>query len=838
MKQHRSKPVRLSTRPATRFTLPLAKMRVFGSWVVPVFLGVVLLASSVGATAGARATTTDLVLTMKTSASIDDPNSPLPLVAGEPIYFWLYVQNVGNWPATSVVLQNLLPARAHIFGSYTNGGSCRGTTTITCDLGTLDTNFALSRVIVLAAIADSSGNLTNWASVDMSETDANPLNNVATDTFTVVDAASDPNDTCGITSGPFVTTSSDTAVFEWKTSRLSAATIESFGPNAFGAVTTPRRRNHSATLTGLLADTTYGFKIVYDCAMVTGDVSWRYGAFTTRASTFPQIVSGPVVPVFSMTNLYAVVLLITNKATDLRVQYGTTTAYGQEVYRTAPHQLHAMLLRELQAGTLYHFQIEICDAGDQCTVSNDYSFTTPVNFGFDLNTTPWIISGPAVDSYDVSDTMAVIHWSTDEASTSQVRYGTANGALLNSVSADQLVVDHEIVLDDLQPSTTYYYQASSTNVTGGGIQSGVESFTTKALPDQTGPALMIQARRRAARAQPSTTQIDSNGVEMTYVAEDRLVLDFESDEPATAELVLTPVGTRGIGPSSEIWISFSLSKAHVAEVPDLLNDTDYRYELSLTDASGNTNNYESPQGSTLKTTLDATEPVITNLAVPYEGIDRIMVGWQTDEASDSRIEVYNGGIYSGYYISEMTPVLDHQLDLTRLDEYFTGGETLELRVQSCNPKELCSAWNNVNAQLQITDDIQPPTKLGELTVELGATNLKFFWNTDEPATSEVTLTRQIPGEGAEVVERFDDNLVTNHFINVTGLARETCYTVTIQSTDPAGNPATMVESMEVCTVGSVGGSIGFSGLLILLFSGFLLLAHRRFGQSPGFGARN
>ncbi|MHA2404676.1 MAG: NosD domain-containing protein, partial [Candidatus Kariarchaeaceae archaeon] len=78
----------------------------------------------------------------------------------------------------------------------------------------------------------------------------------------------------------------------------------------------------------------------------------------------------------------------------------------------------------------------------------------------------------------VSDSSAVITWSTDKPSNSVVKYNTSLGSYKYTISESALVTSHRIVLTDLSPRTTYYYVVNSTDAGENGNQSNEYSFTT------------------------------------------------------------------------------------------------------------------------------------------------------------------------------------------------------------------------------------------------------------------------------------------------------------------------------------------------------------------------
>ena len=76
---------------------------------------------------------------------------------------------------------------------------------------------------------------------------------------------------------------------------------------------------------------------------------------------------------------------------------------------------------------------------------------------------------------------AVITWSTDEASDSQVVYGTTSGSYPNASPVNaSAVTSHGIDLGGLSPSTTYFYQVKSKDAAGNLATSAEFTFVTTA----------------------------------------------------------------------------------------------------------------------------------------------------------------------------------------------------------------------------------------------------------------------------------------------------------------------------------------------------------------------
>ena len=91
-----------------------------------------------------------------------------------------------------------------------------------------------------------------------------------------------------------------------------------------------------------------------------------------------------------------------------------------------------------------------------------------------------IIHGPVVES--TTETMSVIAWSTNVNAGTLLRYGTDPEHLDQSASMPWGGITHRVNLRNLNPGTTYYFQAESAEGQGTGTsaRSQVSTFVTKA----------------------------------------------------------------------------------------------------------------------------------------------------------------------------------------------------------------------------------------------------------------------------------------------------------------------------------------------------------------------
>ena len=126
-----------------------------------------------------------------------------PVLVGGNVTYSLLVTNNSDNDATGVIVTDTLPAGLSYVSD--DGGCSRSGQTVSCDLGTIGKNGGTGSVAITAR-ADSTGSLTNTATVSANETDANSSDNTDSE-VTVVRANTPP-----VAADDSVSTDEDTAV--------------------------------------------------------------------------------------------------------------------------------------------------------------------------------------------------------------------------------------------------------------------------------------------------------------------------------------------------------------------------------------------------------------------------------------------------------------------------------------------------------------------------------------------------------------------------------------------------------------------------------------------------
>ena len=388
--------------------------------------------------------------------------------------------------------------------------------------------------------------------------------------------------------------------------------------------------------------------------------------------------------------------------------------------------------------------------------------TTPVSVSAPADTTaPSIIGGPTATP---STNSAVISWSTNEASTSIVQYGTTS-ALGTTSSDSTLVTSHSVTLSDLAHSTTYYYRVGSTDSGGNGpTQSTILQFTTLTPADTTAPVIT---------GLPTAISPGYNSV----------VIEWATNEASTS---LVYYGTS----SSALSLTASdvaLVTAHSVSLTGLSASTTYYFRVGSTDAQGNGPTYSPSATSSLSfaTTAapDTAAPVITSApsAMPLSQ-SSVSIEWSTDEPSTSIVQ-YGTTPGLGLTSTNTDKVTSHQVTLLGL----SAATTYYYRVGSVDRSNNGPTYSDIFSvvTLQAPDTAPPVITSAPSVVSIGDNSARIEWSTDEQGTSLVQY-----GTSATTLTMSASITSTRqmvHGVTLTGLTASTTYYYRVGSVDASNN---------------------------------------------------
>jgi hypothetical protein len=174
------------------------------------------------------------------------------------------------------------------------------------------------------------------------------------------------------------TVTNSTIAITWDTNEAATTKVKYGLTAGYGTETTEDptlTTSHSVTLTGLASGTTYHFQVLGSDA--EGNAGSSADQTATTSSPTSTVITNTQSTVLSTTSVR--ITWTTNHAADSKVRYGTTTAYGLEVYDATLVTSHSITLTGLTAGTTYHY--EVLSVGNTSTNDADATFTTPSGSG-------------------------------------------------------------------------------------------------------------------------------------------------------------------------------------------------------------------------------------------------------------------------------------------------------------------------------------------------------------------------------------------------------------------------------------------------------------------------
>ena len=383
-------------------------------------------------------------------------------------------------------------------------------------------------------------------------------------------------------SGIASTTKRTSAIVSWNTNEDSTSRVEYGLTVDYGnstATSTTLTKIHSQSINDLLPNTTYHFRLI--SVDSSGNIS------QSPDQTF-------ITETFSLTDVQASVISetsigiswTTNENATSQVEYGTSANLsGSSFEPAAPSNSdtsHSITLSGLAEKITYYYRAKSV-SGSESRQSPIYHFTTG-------DTAAPVIS--SVSAGSISDTSAVIAWTTDEAATSKTQYGTTTGSYyLNSQSASLNLI-HSLSLSDLAANTKYYFRVISADANGNTSTSTEYNFTTReTLYTETEKEAAEETARQNSQSSGGGLQIidktDKSGptiskIEIKNLKADSAIISWLTDEAANSYVEF---GTsQEYGDVDGLWDSVL---NHKVRIKNLMPSSSYHYRILSADSSGN-----------------------------------------------------------------------------------------------------------------------------------------------------------------------------------------------------------------------------------------------------------
>lgn len=544
---------------------------------------------------------------------------------------------------------------------------------------------------------------------------------------------------------PYVKNITDTsAVVEWITDEPTTAVVDLVGGQTIND--DKLLRFHSVVVTGLVASNDYSVQV--SSTDEQGNVS-PISTVTFTSSSTPDITAPAFVQTPKVTALsdeHFSLSFCANEPVTGQVLVNQTSYSLTEL-----SACHETVIEQLTSNTDYAVSVSVSDnVGNGPIVSETISVTTLA--AADL-TPPAIFAGPAV--IDVTDTTAIVVWTTDEPTTSGVSYN--DGVVHRVLSDDSLSRQHRVQVIGLNPGTVYQLHVSSKDGQGNGpVVSDSVTFVTRNTPDVQAPQLI---------GRPLVQDIAATSA----------LISWRTDESSST---LVTLGTSSSN-LDRIESSADFSSAHAISVTNLEPATTYYYSVTSNDLAGN-----SVVSSTYSfTTLDDGEPllieIITGPILERLTATSATLNWTTNLSADSRMicESVNGS----YEVNKIDRKKNQILTLNGLE----ASTDYRCVVYST---DIIGAIASAITSFTTLDqpDTTPPQCVVPPTVTGYGVFADLTWQADENSTAVVEYRRK--GD-SNWIQTASLELSEFGFARLSGLLVETDYEHQVTLFDVEGNHA-------------------------------------------------
>jgi phosphodiesterase/alkaline phosphatase D-like protein len=364
------------------------------------------------------------------------------------------------------------------------------------------------------------------------------------------------------------------------------------------------------------------------------------------------------------------------------------------------------------------------------------------------DTTAPTISGVGASS--ITGSGATINWTTNEASDTQVEYGTSTGYGSSTSLASTLVTNHSATLTGLQPSKLYHYRVKSRDAASNLATSADFTFTTAS--DTTAPTI--------------------SGVETSSVTASAATIIWATDETSDTQVEYGTTAKYG----SSTYVASALVTNHSVNLSGLQTSTLYHYRVKSRDGSGN---LATSADFSFTTANNGSAPVISSVGASSITPTSAKINWITDKASDSQVEYWTADGYNNSTMPVGPLATTHAVLLSNLQP----SKTYHYRVKSRD------AGGNLATSSDQTFTTAAASDNGFTKIMLssvGTSAVTIDWSTSKPTSGVIEF-----GVVAVSDHRATDLAITmKHSTQLKGLSPSTLYHYRITATPIDNNSIT------------------------------------------------
>lgn len=380
---------------------------------------------------------------------------------------------------------------------------------------------------------------------------------------------------------------------------------------------------------------------------------------------------------------------------------------------------------------------------------------------------PLEISG--IHAAALTETSAVIAWTTDRAADAVVEYGRTASYGLSASVPEPLATDHSVAISGLESATVYHFRVRSTD--GEGIEAISDDSTFETLEPPPPPLEIIGA----GVADGDTTWA-------------RIV--WATNRPAASWVEYGLSSSYG----SSTALDAELVTDHDVLVTGLSPGTLYHFRAAGVDAAADT---AWSDDLTFETPVPPPPPlVVDDVTVAAVDTTTARITWTTNRPSDSLVEYGETASYGSSSGLDADQVVLHDVTITGLEP----GTVYHFRVRSDD-----GAGDVAYSEDGGFETDNSPLALMDVTVvDVGTSWAEVSWATSRPSTSIV----ECGVDTAYGTTVMDSTAATLHRVLLEGLEEETLYHFRVSSVDVYGMTAASGDStFETKGTGPMGGPI-------------------------------
>jgi len=556
--------------------------------------------------------------------------------------------------------------------------------------------------------------------------------------------------------------SKDGARITWTTDEDSNSLVSYGQSSAYSMAAGDRNTmviSHAVDLDRLSPSTTYHYQITStDSVGNTANSSDQ--TLTTIADTSDPVISD--LEVRSVSETGAVISWKTDKQASTKINYGVDHDLASNYDAQINSDVHVISLTGLAGGQKYYFKAVSVDEYGNSVESTEQTFTTltdPELSHDPLESISDIPDSPAV----LTDTKAVIDFSTDQRAQCFIEYGTQAGQY-TEVPIGESTYDskHSLHLAGLIYQTKYYYRVTCSDNLDTIIMSDELSFTT--LEKQVGESETGE-EEIADRIAPSISNVS-----VKTVASESTIISWDTDENANSMIRFGTSSTYGkmTGDDSVNKDSANYVQKHEVTVDRLVPGTKYYFEAMSLDTNGNIG--KSSQGTF---TTEGTS-TISSIVSESKELGKATVMWLTQVPADTYLE-YGVSTKYGSEIKQSSLTKEHQVELSGLK----GGSIYHFRIKGTD------AEGNIYTSADSTFAPKSPPKVRDLqAVHVSEHSATITFTADVPVTA--TVNYQDTRKEKEAQSKGNPNLGTKQEIILNDLESGLTYSYAVTVRDENG----------------------------------------------------